>query len=125
VEQAVKNKPEQSRVRRHPAEALAHHHREKTHSPLLRGLADPNKEVRFWCAFALDQMTKKRAVPALKLLVVDDKGALKGFQSVRKERLMQSNASTRTPRTGARLAACFTFVVVSHVNIIALLTRPR
>jgi HEAT repeat protein len=85
LERAVKNKSEHPRVRGEAAEALAHYHRKKSHDVLLRGLADPSKDVRFWCAYALGQMAEKRAVPALKLLVTTDKRPIKGFHSVGKE----------------------------------------
>jgi len=85
LERAVKNKSEQARVRGEAAEALAHNHRKKSHDVLLSGLADPNKDVRFWCAYALGQMAEKRALPALKLLVTNDRRIVKGFHSVGKE----------------------------------------
>jgi HEAT repeat protein len=85
LEQAVKNKSEHPRVRGEAAEALAHSHRKKSHDVLLAQLRDPSKDVRFWCAFALGEMAEKRAVPALKLLVTNDRRIVKGFHSVGKE----------------------------------------
>jgi HEAT repeat protein len=85
LELAVKNKSEHPRVRGEAAEALAHNHRKKSHEVLLRGLADPSKDVRFWCAYALGQMAEKRAVPSLRLLVTSDRRTIKGFHSVGKE----------------------------------------
>ena len=76
---------ENARVRGEAAEALAHHHRRRSHDVLLRGLADSSKEVRFWCAFALGEMAEKRAVPRLRRLVDGDKRTVKGFHSVAKE----------------------------------------
>lgn len=85
LEQAVKNKSEHPRVRGEAAEALAHSHRKKSHDVLLTELSDPSKDVRFWCAYALGEMAEKRAVPALKLLVTNDRRIVKGFHSVGKE----------------------------------------
>jgi HEAT repeat protein len=85
LERVVKNKSEHPRVRGQAAESLAHYHREKSHDVLLRGLADPSKDVRFWCAYALGEMAEKRALPALKLLVTKDTRVIKGFHSVGKE----------------------------------------
>ena len=56
LENAVKNKRENPRVRGEAAEALAHCHRRKSHDMLLAGLRDSSKDVRFWCAFALGEM---------------------------------------------------------------------
>jgi HEAT repeat protein len=85
LERVVKNKSEHPRVRGQAAESLAHHHRKKSHDVLLRGLADPDKDVRFWSAYALGEMAEKRAVPALKLLVSSDTRTIRGFHSVGKE----------------------------------------
>ncbi len=85
LEKAVKNKSEYPPVRGEAAEALAHCHRRKSHDVLIAGLADPNKDVRFWCAYALGEMAEKRAIPALKLLVTTDRRIVKGFHSVGKE----------------------------------------
>ena len=85
LERTVEAKSEHSRVRGEAAEALAHGHRRRSHNVLLRGLGDPNKDVRFWCAFALGEMAEKRAIVALKRLVAIDKREVKGFWSVAKE----------------------------------------
>jgi|SRR5581483_2219701 len=85
LEAAVNNKSESPRVRGEAAEALAHYHRRESHDVLLRGLNDGNKDVRFWCAFALGQMAEKRAVGRLKSLVETDKRLVRGFHSVSKE----------------------------------------
>jgi hypothetical protein len=85
LETAVKNKFESARVRGEAAEALAHRHRLRSHDVLLRGLKDPSKHVRFWCAFALGEMTEKRALPSLELLVKEDGRMVKGFHPVAKE----------------------------------------
>jgi HEAT repeat protein len=85
LEATVKNKFESTRVRGEAAEALAHCHRLKSHDVLLRGLADPSKHVRFWCAFALGEMAEKRAIPFLEHLVKQDGRMVKGFHSVAKE----------------------------------------
>jgi len=85
LESTVKNKSERPRVRGEAAEALAHCHRKQSHNVLLTGLRDPNKDVRFWCAFALGEMAEKRAVPSLKRLVASDRRIVKGFYSVANE----------------------------------------
>ena len=85
LEAAVENKSERPRVRGEAAEALAHGHCKRSHDVLLKGLHDPYKDVRFWCAFALGQMSERRAVPALKQLAASDKRVVKGFWSVAKE----------------------------------------
>ncbi len=85
LERSVKNKSEHPRVRGEAAEALAHGHRKMSHDVLLKGLGDPSKNVRFWCAFALGEMAERRAVPALKGLAATDKRIVKGFHSVAKE----------------------------------------
>jgi len=79
------NKSEHSRVRGEAAEALAHGHRTKSHEILLKGLKDPSKDVRFWCAFALGEMAEKRAIPTLKPLLATDGRIVKGFHSVARE----------------------------------------
>jgi hypothetical protein len=85
LENVVRDKSESPRVRGESAEALAHYHRKESHRVLLDGLADPNKEVRFWCAFALAEMAEKKAIPILERLVAYDKRMVKGFRSVAKE----------------------------------------
>ncbi len=85
LEHAVNHKTEHPRVRGHAAEALAHNHRQRSHDVLLKNLRDPNKDVRFWCAFALGQMAERRAIPFLKQLAVTDTRTIKGFHSVAKE----------------------------------------
>lgn len=85
LEQAVKNRSERPRVSGEAAEALPHCHRKKSHDVLLAGLADRNKDVRFWCAYALGEMAEKRAIPALRLLVANDRRIVKGFHSVGKQ----------------------------------------
>jgi len=85
LEKVVKNKSERPRVRGEAAEALAHRHRRKSHDVLLAGLGDSNKEVRFWCAFALGGMAEKRAAAALEALVATDRTVVRGWHSVAKE----------------------------------------
>jgi HEAT repeat protein len=85
LEQAVDAKAENSRVRGEAAEALHLNHRKKSHDVLLRNLTDPSKEVRFWCAYTLGQMTEQRAIPTLERLYASDNRVVKGFHSVAKE----------------------------------------
>ncbi len=85
LERTVENKSETPRVRGEAAEALTHAHRKKTHNVLLRGLGDRSKDVRYWSAFALGEMAERRALIALRRLVVTDKRIIKGFWSVAKE----------------------------------------
>jgi HEAT repeat protein len=72
-------------VRGEAAEALAHGHRKKSHEILMKGLRDPSKDVRFWCAFSLGEMAEERAIPTLKRLIATDRRVVKGFHSVGKE----------------------------------------
>jgi HEAT repeat protein len=85
LERTMANKSENPRVRGYAAEALAHGHRKRSHDVLLRGLGDPSKGVRFWCAFALGEMAERRAVTVLKGLVATDKRVVRGWHSVAKE----------------------------------------
>ena len=85
LEKVVKNKSEHPRVRGEAAETLTHRHRRKSHDVLLAGLGDSSKEVRFWCAFALGEMSEKRAAAALEVLVATDKRVVRGWHSVAKE----------------------------------------
>jgi len=99
LEEVVKDKLERPRVRGEAAEALAHSHRRRSHDVLLEGLGDSGKDVRFWCAFALGQMAEKRAIPALKSLVVRDRRMVKGFHSVAQE---AADAIANIQKTGAQ-----------------------
>ena len=85
LERTVSDTTEHPRVRGEAAEALAHAHRRKSHLVLLKNLADPSKDVRFWCAFALGQMAEQRAIPALTRLAATDKRLVRGFHSVAQE----------------------------------------
>ena len=85
LERTVANKSKNPRVRGEAAEALAHGHRKKSHDVLLRGLGDPSKDVRFWCAFSLGEMAEGRAATALKGLAATDKRVIRGWHSVAKE----------------------------------------
>ena len=85
LERALRDEKENSRVRGHAAEALAHAHRQESHRILRSGLRDPSKEIRFWCAFALGEMADERAIPALEDLAKTDKRVVRGFHSVAKE----------------------------------------
>jgi len=85
LERALADRSEHPRVRGQAAEALIHNHRKRSHDVLLKGLVDPSREVRFWCAFALGQMAEGRAIPALEQLAATDKRIVRGFWSVAKE----------------------------------------
>ena len=85
LERTVESNTEHPRVRGEAAEALAHVHRKNSHDVLLKGLGNPSKDVRFWCAFALGEMAEQRAIVALRRLVATDKRMVKGFWSVAKE----------------------------------------
>ena len=85
LERTVGDKTERPRVRGKAAEALAHGHRKRSHKVLLKGLNDPSKEVRFWCAFALGEMAERRAIAALRRLTESDRRVVRGFHSVSKE----------------------------------------
>jgi len=95
IAQAVSDTTENPRVRGEAAEALAHAHRKRSHDVLLKNLADPSKDVRFWCAFALGQMAEKRAIPFLKRLAAIDGRIVKGFHSVARKPLMPLTTSKR------------------------------
>ena len=85
LEHSVADKYEHPRVRGYAAETLAHGHRKRSHSVLLKELSDASKDVRFWCAFALGEMAEQRAVAALERLVATDKRVVNGVHSVAKE----------------------------------------
>lgn len=85
LEGVIRNKSERPRVRGEAAEALAHRHRKESHDVLLAGLADPSKELRFWCAFALGEMAERRAATFLERLVTTDKRVVRGWHSVAEE----------------------------------------
>jgi HEAT repeat protein len=85
LEKSLDNRQEHPKVRGQAAESLAHNHREKSHRVLLRNLADPSKEVRFWCAYALAEMGEADALIPLKDLVKRDHRIVKGFWSVSRE----------------------------------------
>jgi hypothetical protein len=85
LERAVGNKREHPKVRGQAAESLAHNHRPDSHRVLLENLADPSREVRFWCAYALWQMADRDALVSLRELAERDHRIVKGFWSVSKE----------------------------------------
>jgi HEAT repeat protein len=85
LERSVEDKSEHPRVRSEAAEALAHGHRKSSHNVLLKGLGDPGKDVRFWCACALGEMAEHRAITPLKRLVATDKRVVKDVHSVGKQ----------------------------------------
>jgi HEAT repeat protein len=85
LEKVVANKREHSKVRGQAAESLAHNHRAKSHDILRVNLNDPSKEVRFWCAYSLAQMSDKDALVPLKRLAEEDHRVVKGLWSVSKE----------------------------------------
>jgi hypothetical protein len=85
LEKSVENKIEHPRVRGQAAESLAHNHRKKSHSILLKNLNDSSKDVRFWCAYALAEMGDGNALVPLKKLAENDHRIVKGFWSVSKE----------------------------------------
>jgi len=84
LEKTVRNKSENPEVRGQAIESLAHYHRKSTHDLLIKTLQDPNRDVRFWCAFALGQMHERKALPDLKLLLHDQR-LVRGFHSVANE----------------------------------------
>jgi len=79
LERSVEDKSEHPRVRSEAAEALAHGHRKNSHNVLLKGLGDPSKDVRFWCAFALGEMAEHRAITPLKRLVANGQESREGL----------------------------------------------
>lgn len=85
LESTLNNRRESIRVRGGAAEALAHRHVRRTHKVLLKNLRDSNKDIRFWCAFALGQMAETKAIPVLKQYSATDKRVVKGFHSVAQE----------------------------------------
>jgi HEAT repeat protein len=85
LERTLANRSEHPLVRGEAAEALAHGHRPKSHDLLLRGLRDPSKDVRFWCAFALGEMAERRAIKALRHIAETDRRVVKGFHPVAQE----------------------------------------
>lgn len=85
LERTLNSSRESARVRVEAAEALAHRHLRRTHKVLLKNLRDSNKDIRFWCAFALGEMAEKKAIPVLKQYAATDKRMVKGFWSVAQE----------------------------------------
>lgn len=85
LEHALSDPDEHVTVRSFAAESLVLGHRRQTHSVLLRNLANPSKEIRFWCAYALGQIGDKKALPALKCLAENDHRIVKGWWAVSKE----------------------------------------
>lgn len=84
LEKSVDNRKEHPKVRGQAAESLAHSHRENSHRVLRKNLSDPSKEVRFWCAYALAEMSDGEALVQLRELAgqgsPDRKGILVGKQ---------------------------------------------
>jgi hypothetical protein len=68
LERTVANKLEDPKVRGYAAEALAHQHRQESHRVLLNNITDGCEEVRFWCAFAIGEMTGMDTLPLLESL---------------------------------------------------------
>jgi HEAT repeats len=85
LEATVANKREHPKVRGQAAESLAHNHRPGSHRILRENLADASKEVRFWCAYALAEMTDEDALLPLKELAKNDHRVVKGFWTVSRE----------------------------------------
>jgi hypothetical protein len=85
LERSVNKRQEHPKVRGQAAESLAHNHREKSHRVLLRNLTDPSKEVRFWCAYALSEMSDRDALIPLRKLAEKDHRIVRGFWSVSRE----------------------------------------
>jgi len=85
LERTLSNKREHPKVRGQAAESLAHNHRERSHSVLLRNLDDPSREVRFWCAYSLSEMADEAALTSLRKLAEKDYRIVRGFWSVSRE----------------------------------------
>jgi hypothetical protein len=98
LERTVANKREHPKVRGQAAESLAHNHRPESHGILRENLDDASKEVRFWCAYSLAQMTDEEALIPLKELARGDHRVVKGFWSVSRE----ANAAIRRIRQEMR-----------------------
>jgi HEAT repeat protein len=82
LERTVANKREHPKVRGQAAESLAHNHRPESHRILRENLNDVSREVRFWCAYALAEMTDEDALIPLKKLSENDHRVVEGFWSV-------------------------------------------
>lgn len=86
LEQTVANKLEDPKVRGYAAEALAHQHRQESHRVLLNNITDRCEEVRFWCAFAIGEMTETDTMPLLESLSRKDaKRPIHGPQGTRSD----------------------------------------
>jgi HEAT repeat protein len=81
----VGNTDEDSTVRGFAAESLVFAQSKRACNPLIRALADPSTEVRFWAAFALGQIGCRAALPHLRRLAGADKRRLAGWWSVSRE----------------------------------------
>jgi HEAT repeat protein len=91
LEETLRNKAENSRVRGQAAEALAYLGSNRSISLLTLNLRDQSKEVRFWCAFALGvagTLSRRKAsvaLPILEELARKDGRSIHGLWSVAEE----------------------------------------
>ncbi len=91
LERTVTNGREGPKVRGQAAEVLAYVFANRSIPILKRGLGDPSKDVRFWCAFSLgvagtlDRKKAAAALPSLRKLASSDKRCVRGFWSVADE----------------------------------------
>jgi HEAT repeat protein len=81
----VENTGEDAKVRGFAAESLCFIGSKRAYKPLIRALADPSTEVRFWAAFALGQIRCRAALPHLRRLAATDRRRLAGWWSVSRE----------------------------------------
>jgi len=82
LREALARKSEVAEVRAMAAEQLVY--RSAAVQDLINGLRDPNREVRFWCAYALGEGRVKRALPRLRRLTAD-RARVAGWWSVGRE----------------------------------------
>jgi HEAT repeat protein len=88
LERVLLNSKENPKVRAEAAEALAYLFGNRSIPTLRRCLADPSRDVRFWCAFTLgvagtlDKRKAAAAIPALEKLAASDRRVVRGFWSV-------------------------------------------
>jgi HEAT repeat protein len=85
LEKILANRKEKAYLRAFVAETLADRHRPTSHDVVLRNLADPSAQVRFWCAFALGQMRDRNALPLLASIAENDHRIVRGWWAVSKE----------------------------------------
>jgi HEAT repeat protein len=96
------NRDEHPAVRGQAAESLSFSFNKRMCKPLMRALADPSAEVRFWVAFALGQIGCRESIPHLRRLARTDRRRVPGWWTVRREAVDAITAIESRPRNSPR-----------------------